>query len=219
MRIERVDDKTVKCFISNAEMEEYEIDYKDFILRSEKAKQVVHDIIVQAAEQVGYRPPKFAFDMQIMMLPDQGLLLTFSESDPTNLTNMQQIIEYLKEMKQTLQRTKEEFGITDSDKEDTKEPAQKPGKAIFVFDGIRQVMDYAAMLPTNLRVQSTLYKMEERYYLFIQKGSASYERYSRACIQALEFGRLYGADEMLLLPMQEHGECLIAERALQSLRG
>ena len=96
---------------------------------------------------------------------------------------------------------------------------QKPGKAIFVFDGIRQVMDYAAMLPVNLRVQSTLYKMDEKYYLFVQKGNASYERYSRACIQALEFGKLYGADEMLLVPMQEHGECLIAERAVQHLRG
>lgn len=219
MKIERVDDKTVKCFISNEEMEEYEIDYKDFILRSEKAKQVVHDIIVQAAEQVGYKPPKFAFDMQIMMLPDQGLLLTFSESDPTNLSNMQQIIDYLREMKQTLQRTREELGIVDPDKEVKSETAQKPGKAIFVFEDIRQVMDYAAMLPTNLRVQSTLYKMDDKYYLFVQKGSASYERYSRACIQALEFGKLYGADEMLLLPMQEHGECLITEKALQNLRG
>lgn len=219
MRIERVDDKTVKCFISNEELEEYEIDYKDFILRSDKARQVVHDIIVQAAQQVGYKPPKFAFDMQIMMLPDQGLLLTFSESDPSGFSNMQQIIDYLREMRQTLQNTKEQLGIEDSDKAAGNQVQPKPGKAIFVFDDIRQVMDYAAMLPTNLRVQSALYKMDDKYYLFVQKGSASYERYSRACIQALEFGRLYGADDMLLLPMQEHGECLIAQRALQSLRG
>ena len=38
MKIERVDDKTVKCFLSNKELEEYEIDYKDFVMRSEKAK-------------------------------------------------------------------------------------------------------------------------------------------------------------------------------------
>ncbi|MBQ8117369.1 MAG: adaptor protein MecA [Lachnospiraceae bacterium] len=46
MKIERVDEKTVKCFLSNEELEEYQIDYKDFVLRSEKAKQVVHDIIL-----------------------------------------------------------------------------------------------------------------------------------------------------------------------------
>lgn len=41
MKIERVDERTVKCFLSNEELEEYDIDYKDFILRSEKAKEVV----------------------------------------------------------------------------------------------------------------------------------------------------------------------------------
>ena len=82
MRIERIDDKTVKCFLSNEELEEYEIDYKDFVMRSEKAKEVVQEIIEHATEEVGYKPPKFAFDLQIMMVPDQGLVLTFSERDP-----------------------------------------------------------------------------------------------------------------------------------------
>ena len=79
MKIERIDDKTVKCFLSNEELEEYEIDYKDFVTRSDKAKEVVQEIIEQAEEEVGYKPPKYAFDLQIMMLPDEGLVLVFSE--------------------------------------------------------------------------------------------------------------------------------------------
>ena len=55
MRIERVDDKTVKCFLSNEELEEYDIDYKDFILRSDKAREIVQEIIEQAEEEVQYR--------------------------------------------------------------------------------------------------------------------------------------------------------------------
>ena len=41
MKIERIDEKTVKCFISNEELEAFDITYKDFITRSEKAKEVV----------------------------------------------------------------------------------------------------------------------------------------------------------------------------------
>ncbi len=225
MKIERVDDKTVKCFLSNEEMEEYEIDYKDFILRSEKAKQVVHDIIEQAAQQVGYKPPRFAFDMQIMMLPDQGLLLTFSESDTAAIPDARQILEYLKDMKQTLQRTKEQLGIAEDtvQAEESKQAeapaAVKPEKAVFAFESIPQCMNYAGALPANLRVKSALYEMDGRYYLYLEKGSASYRRYSRACIQGLEFGGLYSAEETALLSVQEHGECLIAEKALQKLRG
>ena len=237
MKIERVDDKTVKCFLSNEELEEYQIDYKDFILRSEKAKQVVQDIIMQAEEQVGYKPPKFAFDMQIMLLPDQGLLLTFSESDPMNgIPGAQQLMEYLREMKHALEKTKQEMGLGEADvnhktqnasQKKTQKEAQteaakqkeKPGKAIFAFESLGQVMGYAAALPGGLRVNSVLYEMGGRYYLYLEKGSASYERFSRACIQALEFGRLYGTEESLLLPMAEHGGCLIAEKAVQKLHG
>ena len=53
MKIERIDDKTVKCFLSNEELEEYEIDYKDFVVRSEKAKEVVQEIIEQAEGRGG----------------------------------------------------------------------------------------------------------------------------------------------------------------------
>ena len=228
MKIERVDEKTVKCFLSNEELEEYQIDYKDFVLRSEKAKQVVHDIILQAEEQVGYKPPKFAFDMQIMLLPEEGLLLTFSESDPINgIPGAQQLMEYLREMKQALERSKQELGaegsgkahLQEKEKMVEKQKQPKPGKAIFAFDGIRQVMAYAAALPGNLRVHSALYEMDGVYYLFLEKGSAAYEKFSRLCIQAMEFGRLHGTDETMLLPMREHGGCLIEEKALQKLRG
>ena len=99
-----MDDKTVKCFLSNEELEEYQIDYKDFIMRSEKAREVVQNIMAQAEEEVGYKPPKFAFDLQIMMIPDQGLLLTFSEKDPMDMKDGAQILECLQEMKQVLQK-------------------------------------------------------------------------------------------------------------------
>ena len=250
MKIERVDDKTVKCYLSNEELEEYEIDYKDFITRSEKAKEVVQEIMEQAAEEVGYKPPKFAFDLQIMMVPDQGLVLTFSEKEPFDPKDGEQILEALKEMKKVLQESKENFlqkkGLAgdaaqkqlpnhvaptqtqntaqaqngaDTQSPQTQKPVQqRPETAIFAFRNIGRVMDYASVLPANLRVKSSLYLLDDTYYLYMNKGSASYERYSRACVQALEFAALRGAEQEKLLYLEEHGECLIAEKALKLLR-
>lgn len=235
MKIERVDDKTVKCFLSNEELEEYEIDYKDFVLRSEKAKEVVREIIEQAEEEVGYKPPRFAFDLQIMMMPEQGLLLTFSEKEPAELGNGEQILECLRDMKQILQKTREKMGNpSDSsqpgggtgqreqadpqNQESSKAADIKPEEAVFAFEKLGSVMGYANVIPANLRVHSALYQMEGVYYLYLQKGNASYERYSRACIQAMEFGNLYAADPDRILHLKEHGECMIAEQALKKLR-
>lgn len=233
MRIERVDEKTVKCFLSNEELEEYDIDYKDFIMRSEKAREIVQEIIEHAEEEVGYKPPKFAFDLQIMMLPDKGLLLTFSERD-SEVKDGEQFIECLKEMKRLLQKTRERLNQGnegqgspgDSGDGSTKEAAEgadqsqavRPGFAVFVFRDLRGVMEYVSMLPEELPVDSSLYEMDGYYYLYLLKGQAAYEEYSRACIQALEFAGLYAAEEAQALRLKEHGSCLIMDGAVQKLR-
>lgn len=237
MKIERVDDKTVKCFLSNEELEEYDIDYKDFVLRSDKAREIVREIIEQAEEEVGYKPPKFAFDLQIMVLPEHGMLLTFSEKEPFENKDGEQILEYLKQVKNLLQQTRETVGqaiaqaptqdpvqaasqASGQDSAQTQKPAKaaQPEFAIFQFNSLRDVMAYASSLPKNFRAESCLYEMGELYYLHMAKGVASYERYSKACVQALEFAGLYAADESGLRILQEHGKCLIAEKALKKLK-
>ena len=161
MKIERIDDKTVKCFLSNEELEEYDIDYKDFVTRSDKAKEVVQEIIEQAEEEVGYKPPKYAFDLQIMMLPDEGLVLVLSEKEPLENKSGAQLLQALQEMKRVFEEKKAEIGAAEkkaqagenageSGKKNKKAAeAQKPQFAIFAFRNIGRVIEYAAVLPTN----------------------------------------------------------------------
>lgn len=236
MKIERIDDKTVKCFLSNEELEEYDIDYKDFVTRSDKAKEVVQEIIEQAEEEVGYKPPKYAFDLQIMMLPDEGLVLVLSEKEPLENKSGAQLLQALQEMKRVFEEKKAEIGAALEKSAQAEETAKETGKgkkekknkkaeepkpqfAIFAFRNIGRVIEYAAVLPANLRIDSTLYRMDDgTCYVYVQKGGASYERYSRACIQAMEFAGLYAADEQKVRYLEEHGECLIREKALKKLR-
>ncbi len=225
MKIERVDEKTVKCFLSNADLAEYELDYKDFIEHTDRAKEIVHEIMEQATEQVGYKPPQFAFDLQIMVVPEHGLVLTFSEREPGEEEGHNPLMEALKEMKRMMQQnagekkqTKEEKTAKEEKAPEAKDVlAKKPEQATFVFSSLRNVITYASCLPKNLRVESALFEMDGYYYLYLQKGGASYERYSRACIQALEFAALDSAEEIRLVQLREHGDCLIAEKALKKL--
>ena len=235
MKIERIDDKTVKCFLSNEELEEYDIDYKDFVTRSDKAKEVVQEIIEQAEEEVGYKPPKYAFDLQIMMLPEEGLVLVLSDKDPAENkpnTPMQALRELMRICKEVEKKAQQEEATESSGaparsenseinkkKQKKAEEASKPQVAIFAFRNIGRVIEYAAILPANLRINSTLYRMEDgTCYVYVEKGGASYERYSRACIQAMEFAALYAADEQKVRYLEVHGECLIREKALKKLR-
>lgn len=238
MRIERVDEKTVKCFLSNDELEEYDISYKDFVMRNEKAKEVVEDIIEQAEEEVGYQPPGFAFDLQIMLLPEEGMVLTFSEKDAGEAGNGRELMDCLKEMKELLEEKKRKMGLQISEvshenmqqeeKKEEKAPLKVPaakkeekpqplGRAVFQFESLRAVCAFAAVLPKGLRVKSALYQMNGACYLFLEKGAASHESYNKTCIQALEFGWLYSAEEQRMLSLMEHGDCVVPEHALRKL--
>ncbi len=234
MKIERVDENTIKCYISTEEMEKYQIEYTDFLSRTDKAQELMKTIIRQAHEEVGYVPPKFAFEMQIMMVPDQGMVLTFTEKEPFDVNDRTKIDAFIASLKEFVnklaqQKEKLERGKAESGPVPVKSKAShdmmnrirelKVDEAVFSFASLSQVIGYADILPTGLRVQSSLYKMNEYYYLYIKQGTASYDRFGRACAQALEFGDLYraesGCDEML----KEHGECLVAERAIRKLKG
>ena len=229
MRIERIDDKTVKCYLSNEELAEYEITYKDFVTRSQKAKEMVEQIVAQAIEEVGYKPPEFAMDMQIMLLPDQGMIVTLSEKTPDEIRNNPTLMEYLRELKRIFEQKMSGEDITPEGIErlmtgggsgaldkllagsgkqpggGAAKPPQKaagqakpdaagkavyPDFAIFAFASLRNICDYVKVLPKTLRVNSCLYVEKGVYYLHMEKGTAAQKRYSRACIQALEYGSL-----------------------------
>ena len=217
MKFERIDEKTVKCYISVEEMQEYDITYKDFIVRSEKAKEIVEEIIIRATEEVGYKPPQFAMDLQIMMMPDQGMVLTFSEKMPADIAENPTIMEYLKEMKKLMEGGKA-LSEESEGKEQMPKVSKRPDYAVFSFATMRDLCDYISCLPRNLRMKSCLYKEKDTLYLYMEKGNASYKRYSRACIMALEYGALHGADIETLVYLDEHATCLIPEKAIQKMR-
>lgn len=194
---------------------------------------MVQEIIEQAEEEVGYKPPKYAFDLQIMMLPDEGLVLVFPRKNRWRIKRCTAVAGFAGNetgLRGEEGRDRRYAGKTgegrngEQCRENKKakgkaEEAAKPQFAIFAFRNIGRVIEYAAVLPANLRINSTLYRMEDgTCYVYVQKGGASYERYSRACIQAMEFAALYAADEQKIRYLEEHGECLIREKALKKLR-
>lgn len=238
MKIERIDDKTVKCFLSNEELEAYEITYKDFIVRSAKAKEVVEEIIIHAEEEVGFQPPRIAFDLQIMMLPDQGMLLTFTEKGAEEGEPLKGILSGIDDMGevkgdnilagqltgQTMEMeqpaVKPDTGREGQDKETEKETVHKntPKQAVFAFECLSDLCNYVGILPGILRVKSAFYKWGDTYYIHIERAAASRDRYGRICIRALEFGRLYTAEPKRIHYLQEQAKCILEEKALNKLR-
>jgi negative regulator of genetic competence, sporulation and motility len=227
MKIERVDHKTVKCFLSNEELQTYEITYKDFIMRSDKAREVMEEIIIKAEETVGYQPPKFSFDLQIMMMPEKGMVLTFSEKDPSERQADELLAQCFQELRHLFE---EKLGITGPQKQlpqilededlldEDMADQDVPEFAVFTFSSLQNLYAYAAILPEKLNAETKLFKRNGYYYLYLRKGKASTKLYGKACIEALEFASLYTADPVYLSELEEHADCLMTGKVIEHLR-
>ncbi len=247
MRLERVDEKTIKCFLSNEELANYDITYKDFIVRSDKARDLMDKILGQARQELGYRLEGISVDLQIMMMPEQGLLLTFSEAEPPEI--WRELLENMSQMEMdqelvakrgagllaalalALEDAKKRAGADEaaeggpSEKKKGKEKSadkkksaeEKPQQAVFFFEELRPIMDMAQALPKGLRIGSRLYRMPEGLYLHIYKGRAAYDKFSRVCIRAMEYGRLCPKDRMTVAFLEEHGSPVGGDGILKTL--
>jgi negative regulator of genetic competence, sporulation and motility len=186
-----------------------------------------------------------AFELQITMM-EQGMILTFSEKDPFDLsdpTKSQNVKDLLNRLKSYLSQMSGEQGGSVGEYDPTKDlmgsseesgpflplaetapriPVGGPRpeellEVVLVFNSMANVMAYLEALPGRLRFTSELYKMEDLYYLHIAKGSASLERFRKACIVGTEYAGFCAAGEGCDQLLKEHGELLIAERAMQKL--
>lgn len=216
MEYKKINDATVQCIVTAEDMLEYGLTLSDIFERNEKGEGFLRDIIERAHDEVGYTLNGESIAMQITPLQDKGLAVTFTNESPMGFRD---ILQHLKEV---LQGVSAELGRQDEEERRTagqkKQGEYEDNRRMFVFATLHQAMRYTVAIPKNLSVKSHLYKEGEAYYLVVEKNRLSYKMLNKISAQAVEFGNLIAVSEERMLYLEEHGECLIADRAVSKLR-
>lgn len=217
MRYKKINEATVQCIITAEDMLEYGLTLSDIFERNEKGEGFLRDIIERAHDEVGYMINGENIAMQITPLQNKGLVVTFTNEGPAGFRD---ILQHLKEV---LQGVSAELSKQDEPIQQgavVEQPAEEydENRRMFVFATLRQVMRYTAAIPSNISVKSHLYKVDEAYYLVIEKNKLSYRMFNKISAQAVEFGNLIAVSEERMQYLDEHGEYLIADRAVSKLR-
>lgn len=217
MEYKKINDATVQCIVTAEDMLEYGLTLSDIFERNEKGEGFLRDIIERAHDEVGYTISGESIAMQITPLQDKGLAVTFTNESPMGFRD---ILQHLKEVLQGVSAE-----LSRQDEEERRSAGQKKqenefedNRRMFVFATLHQVMQYTAAIPKNLSVKSHLYKEGDAYYLIVEKNRLSYKMFNKISAEAVEFGNLIAVSKERLLYLEEHGECLIADRAVSRLR-
>lgn len=217
MKYKKINEATVQCIITAEDMLEYGLTLSDIFERNEKGEGFLRDIIERAHDEVGYTINGENIAMQITPIHNQGLVVTFTNESPAAFRDI------LQHLKDVLQGVSAEL----SKQEDAGRHALGSGQSaewfddnrrMFVFTTLHQVMQYTASVPPSLSVKSNLYKVDEAYYLVIEKNRLSYKMFNKISAQAVEFGNLIAVSNERMQYLEEHGECLIEGRAVSKLR-
>jgi adapter protein MecA 1/2 len=80
MNFSRLNDDTIRCFLTSEDLEENGLKVDDFFHNSESAREFLQTVVERAKEEVGYEFDGGPLAMQVTPLPEEeGLVITFSE--------------------------------------------------------------------------------------------------------------------------------------------
>ena len=212
MKYKKINDATVQCIITAEDMLEYGLTLSDIFERNEKGEGFLRDIIERAHDEIGYQINGENIAIQITPLKDKGLVVTFTDESPMGFKDI------LQHLKDVLQGVSDEVSRQEQEAAREQESVFDENRRMFVFASLYQVMQYTASIPNTLSVKSHLYKEGDVYYLVLEKNRLSYKTFNKISAQGVEFANLIAVSEERMQYLEEHGECLIADRAVSRLR-
>lgn len=222
MKFKKIDDNTIRCVLTETDMEENDIGLEDFFSSNrEKIHGFLETIMDEARREIGYENDGSMLSMQLMPLPHNGLAITITVTGEDDLNDMiGSVKNILKDMRGQLSGEYDEDDDTDVD-ESVGSTYEITGSVcrIYVFDSLSDVENYCQAVSGRVKnLKTSLYKDGEgKYYMEISKGRASKAVYETACGQAQEYAMIKEASELFVNYMREHFERIISKRVIENI--
>lgn len=188
MRIQKVNDNTLRIFLSLSELDERDISMTDLFQRSAKTEQLFWEMIAKAGEEVEFVLDK-PFWIQATIMSGEEFVITV--------------------VKQELQE--------ESPPESKTKPKRRPRNRdwVYQFKDWEQLIMAVQSLNPNLPGRSSIYYAEPFYYLVLNSRSITGLSRQKAEAVLMEYGEKVNLTKAYL---SEYGRIIQADDALETIR-
>jgi len=188
MRVQKVNEHTIRIFISLTELTDRDITMADLFQRSAKTEQLFWELIAQAREEV-----EFNLDQPFWI-------------QATVATNDEFVITIMKQEEQLEGLIKDKVAARKSSK-------GRVTELVYAFADFEDVLSAVGRLPEFNQLRSGLFEFEEEYYLVLNRmGSGKKRLLAEAILD--EYGEIVATTGVFL---SEHGKSIIPVKAVQLL--
>ena len=235
MKIEKIDDNSIKCTLSSLDLSSRNLNLRDMTYGSQAAKRLFNEMMQKAKEEVGFSIENTPLMIEAVPLQGGAVQLIVSKvDDPEELDTRfskfsaagsgqngwiselaTQILEGAQGLMKQLKETEEEPGVAEEKKESGDE-----GIRLYRFRTLDRVIDAAKAVSYCDLGTNSLYKAEDKkgYYLSLHSKGDDIDSLNRAANLLLEYGERVNGGSATEAYYKEHMEQLIQENALQKLK-
>ena len=219
MRFKRISTDTVRCIVTQDELKENGLEMDDFLSNNGRTEEFLRKMIALAEQEVGFKVQGGPLTIQVAVLPENKLALTFSEKQ---VGNLMEILESLRSAMSNLSNA-----VNDKTKEKvSKEPVTIAKKNLYLleFSDLDSLQAFCAGLADDieeqLQMNSELYLLEDEevYCLILQRGDMDEKQVCRIMSASIEFMDAVSANEGQVAYIREHGKCILPDHAISRLQ-
>lgn len=223
MRFKRISTDTVRCIITQDELKENGLEMDDFLSNDGRTEDFLRKMIALAEQEVGFKVQGGPLTIQVAVLSENKLALTFSEKQAGNLM---ELLEGLRSAMSNLSNA-----VNDKKKEkektettETPVPASKKDLYLLEFDDLKSLQAFCAGLAENIEEQmqmnSELYLLEDEnvYCLILRRGKMDEKQICRIMSASIEFMDAVSAQEGQVAYIREHGKCILTDHAISQMQ-
>lgn len=219
MRFKRISTDTVRCIVTQDELKENGLEMDDFLSNNGRTEEFLRKMIALAEQEVGFKVQGGPLTIQVAVLPENKLALTFSEKQ---VGNLMEILESLRSAMSNLSNA-----VNDKTKEKvSKEPVTAAKKDLYLleFTDLDSLQAFCAGLADDieeqLQMNSELYLLEDEnvYCLILRRGEMDEKQICRIMSASIEFMDAVSAHEGQVAYIREHGKIVLTDHAISQMQ-
>lgn len=242
MKIEKINDNQIRCTLTRADLDNRKIHLSELAYGTEKARNLFRDMMQQANYEFGFEAENTPLMVEaIPVSPDSIILIITKVEDPEELDT--RFSRFAPASEAPAPDKEISFGGADDildifqricDAKSNAMAAKKNSKADddapavdvpvniireYLFPQLDPVIDAAHSLNGYYNGTNSLYKnlRTDEYSLIIHQSGSTAEEFNKICNILSEYGQGQNFSSAAEAYLQEHGECIIAQDALQKL--
>jgi len=236
MKIERIDDNSIKCTLSSTDLSARDLNLRDMTYGSQAAKRLFNEMMQKAKEEVGFSIENTPLMIEAIPLQGGAVQLIISKvDDPEELDTrfskfsaagsgqngwISELATQILEGAQGLMKQLKDEEDTEAVEEESKKDKKEEGIRLYRFQSLDRVIDAAKAVGDYDLGANSLYKDggSKGYYLSLHSKNKDMDTLNRVANLLMEYGERVNGDSASEAHYKEHMEHLVPKNALQKLK-